>query len=144
MTQITSANGTPSAKYADGTHQPGATTFVDCVSESDVVNCGASLVGCVWHSDAFQNRALQWIQTLMAYMGGSSSWTYWSLNPNSGDTGGILKDDWVSVQQWKLDLLTPYQAQQFQPLPEAGATAQLLAGVVGLLVIALWRSRRAG
>ena len=49
----------------------------------------------------------------MAYMGGTSSWTYWSLNPNSGDTGGILKDDWVSVQQWKLDLLTPYQARQF-------------------------------
>jgi aryl-phospho-beta-D-glucosidase BglC (GH1 family) len=67
----------------------------------------------IGHRDAYQGRALQWIQSLMAYMGGSSSWTYWSLNPNSGDTGGILQDDWVSVQQWKLDLLTPYQARQF-------------------------------
>jgi endoglucanase len=69
----------------------------------------------IGHRDAFSGRALQWIQALMAYMGANSSWTYWSLNPNSGDTGGILKDDWVGVQQWKLDLLTPYQARQFPP-----------------------------
>ncbi len=67
----------------------------------------------IGHADAYQGRALQWIQSLMAYMGRTSSWTYWSLNPNSGDTGGILKDDWVSVQQWKLDVLTPYLAAQF-------------------------------
>lgn len=30
---------------------------------------------------------------------------YWSWNPNSGDTGGILKDDWASVWQDKVDLL---------------------------------------
>jgi len=71
----------------------------------------------IGHKDSFQGRALQWIQALMAYMGGTSSWTYWSLNPNSGDTGGILQDDWVSVQQWKLDLLTPYQARQFPTEP---------------------------
>ncbi|MEM1060281.1 MAG: cellulose binding domain-containing protein [Verrucomicrobiota bacterium] len=35
------------------------------------------------------------------------SWTYWSWNPNSGDTGGILKDDWRSVHQNKVDLLRP-------------------------------------
>jgi aryl-phospho-beta-D-glucosidase BglC (GH1 family) len=69
----------------------------------------------IGHRDAFSGRALQWIQALMAYMGPSSSWTYWSLNPNSGDTGGILQDDWKTVNQWKLDLLTPYQARQFPP-----------------------------
>ncbi len=90
----------------------------------------------IGHRDAYQGRALQWIQSLMAYMGASSSWTYWSLNPNSGDTGGILKDDWVGVNQWKLDLLTPYQAPQFSTaLPEPGATAQMLGAVVGLLSI---------
>ncbi|BBL76354.1 glycoside hydrolase family 5 protein [Methylomagnum ishizawai] len=30
---------------------------------------------------------------------------YWSWNPNSGDTGGILQDDWRNVWQDKLDLL---------------------------------------
>lgn len=37
------------------------------------------------------------------------SWTWWSWNPNSGDTGGILKDDWNAVNQNKLDLLAPVQ-----------------------------------
>jgi len=30
---------------------------------------------------------------------------YWSWNPNSGDTGGILQDDWSSVWQDKVDNL---------------------------------------
>lgn len=30
---------------------------------------------------------------------------YWSWNPNSTDTGGILKDDWQTVWQDKVDLL---------------------------------------
>lgn len=34
-----------------------------------------------------------------------ASWTYWALNPNSGDTGGVLKDDWTSVQPAKTALL---------------------------------------
>ena len=25
------------------------------------------------------------------------SWTYWALNPDSGDTGGVLSDDWNTV-----------------------------------------------
>jgi endoglucanase len=33
---------------------------------------------------------------------------YWSWNPNSGDTGGILQDDWRSVWQDKVDLLTRF------------------------------------
>jgi aryl-phospho-beta-D-glucosidase BglC (GH1 family) len=71
----------------------------------------------IGHADAYGGKALQWIQTLMSYVGRSSSWTYWCLNPNSGDTGGILKDDWVSVQQWKMDLLKPYLARQFPTGP---------------------------
>lgn len=34
------------------------------------------------------------------------------LNPNSGDTGGILKDDWVSVEAEKLAIL-----HYLQPTP---------------------------
>jgi endoglucanase len=32
---------------------------------------------------------------------------YWCLNPNSGDTGGLLLDDWRSVNMDKLSLLQP-------------------------------------
>jgi hypothetical protein len=37
------------------------------------------------------------------------SWTWWSWNPNSGDTGGILKDDWSTVDQNKHTRLVPIQ-----------------------------------
>jgi endoglucanase len=33
------------------------------------------------------------------------SFTYWSWNPNSGDTGGILKDDWRTIDTAKQQLL---------------------------------------
>ena len=35
------------------------------------------------------------------------SWAYWSWNPNSGDTGGILADDWRTINQNKLVYLKP-------------------------------------
>ncbi|WP_010523122.1 cellulase family glycosylhydrolase [Aquimarina agarivorans] len=34
-------------------------------------------------------------------------YTFWAMNPNSGDTGGILANDWISVVQWKMDYLKP-------------------------------------
>jgi endoglucanase len=33
---------------------------------------------------------------------------YWSWNPNSGDTGGILQDDWKTVWSHKLESLNSY------------------------------------
>ncbi|HKT03684.1 MAG TPA: glycoside hydrolase family 5 protein [Rugosimonospora sp.] len=43
------------------------------------------------------------------------SYTYWSWNPDSGDTGGVLKDDWTTVDQAKLDMLRTYQGTMAQP-----------------------------
>ncbi|MBL0682138.1 cellulase family glycosylhydrolase [Aquimarina mytili] len=60
--------------------------------------------------DAFGGIAFTWFTEFTGFMGDIYSWTFWSMNPNSGDTGGILKDDWSSVNQWKLDVLKPYQA----------------------------------
>lgn len=31
------------------------------------------------------------------------------MNPDSGDTGGILHDDWTTVDRAKLELLATYQ-----------------------------------
>ncbi|MFC7479409.1 cellulose binding domain-containing protein [Luedemannella flava] len=36
------------------------------------------------------------------------SFTYWSWNPNSGDTGGIALDDWISINTEKQAILQPY------------------------------------
>ena len=45
---------------------------------------------------------------------------YWSWNPNSGDTGGILNDDWTTVRQDKVSLLQSFWAGA--PNPPATTT----------------------
>jgi chitinase len=69
-------------------------------------------------------RDAPWLEAITSYLGGDLdndgtsdlaagkkgvSWTFWSWNPNSGDTGGILKDDWTGVNQDKLDYLEPIE-----------------------------------
>jgi endoglucanase len=50
----------------------------------------------------------QWLDTLVAYLGDSGmSFAYWSFNPNSGDTGGLVMDDWTTPQAAKLAALAP-------------------------------------
>ncbi len=47
----------------------------------------------------------------MAYLGtgvNGMSFTYWSWNPNSGDTGGIALDDWTTINTAKQAILQPY------------------------------------
>jgi endoglucanase len=56
---------------------------------------------------AFEGRAGVWFETFMEYLGDRYSWTFWCLNPNSGDTGGVLQDDWLTPVQWKMDALSP-------------------------------------
>ncbi len=52
-----------------------------------------------------------WQATLVAFLKQHHiSYTYWCMNPNSGDTGGVLNNDWKTVDKAKLDLLHTYQA----------------------------------
>jgi endoglucanase len=56
----------------------------------------------------------QWLSTLVNYLGKGASgmnWTFWCWNPNSGDTGGILNDDWTTVNQAKQNYLNPIEFQ---------------------------------
>jgi len=62
----------------------------------------------------------QWLQTMAQYIGNNQlSWTFWSLNPNSGDTGGILLDDWITVSAPKQAVLAGIQ---FPLDPPGGGT----------------------
>jgi len=36
---------------------------------------------------------------------------YWTWNPNSGDTGGILEDDWITINQDKVTFLNQLRQQ---------------------------------
>ena len=71
-------------------------------------------------SDSNAQYERQWIYHLQRYMDGyydgstirqldsddqGISFAYWSLNPTSSDTGGILQDDWTTEQSTKLELI---------------------------------------
>ena len=76
-----------------------------------------------------------WLEAITSYLGGDfdnngtsdlaagqkgPSWTYWSWNPNSGDTGGILTDNWNGVNQTKMSYLTPIEYQFHEDAPSDG------------------------
>ncbi len=51
-----------------------------------------------------------WQRTLVSFLKTNGiSYAYWSWNPDSTDTGGILQNDWRTVNQSKLDVLSAYQ-----------------------------------
>src|SRR5262245_18638433 len=52
---------------------------------------------------------VQWLNSLMSYLTTNGmSFTFWAWNPNSGDTGGIVSDDWVTVNTQKMNILSPH------------------------------------
>jgi endoglucanase len=51
-----------------------------------------------------------WQRALVAYLKANQiSYTYWSWNPDSGDTGGLLEPDWKTLDPAKMDVLSAYQ-----------------------------------
>jgi aryl-phospho-beta-D-glucosidase BglC (GH1 family) len=57
----------------------------------------------------------QWLSQLVTYLGNAApgqqgiSWTWWSWNPDSGDTGGILQSDWTTPIAAKVNALKPIE-----------------------------------
>ncbi|WP_219929656.1 cellulase family glycosylhydrolase [Teichococcus aestuarii] len=81
-------------------------------------------------------KDLLWLEAITGYLSGDldldgdrdiaagqqgASWTWWSWNPNSGDTGGILADDWRTVIEAKMQWLEPLQFD-LGDLPAGGET----------------------
>ncbi|MGW0822146.1 cellulase family glycosylhydrolase [Streptomyces sp. NPDC002845] len=69
----------------------------------------------------------RWLSALVTYLRSTSEhgadsfhWTFWSWNPNSGDTGGILKDDWSTVDTVKDGYLASIKAPGFPGGPGGG------------------------
>jgi aryl-phospho-beta-D-glucosidase BglC (GH1 family) len=82
-----------------------------------------------------------WLSALVDYLGATApagqpqgpSWTYWSWNPNSGDTGGILADDWRTVNTAKAAALDPIE---FGIIPATAATPGTVQAVFTLTLSA--------
>ncbi|WP_405371784.1 cellulase family glycosylhydrolase [Microbacterium sp. Ld14] len=66
----------------------------------------------------------KWLAKLTRYMKDRGvSWAYWSFNPNSGDTGGLLKDDWFTREKSKLTALKSILTPKKVAYPSAPAPA---------------------
>jgi endoglucanase len=68
-----------------------------------------------------------WQRSLVDFIARNGlSYTYWAWNPDSGDTGGILADDWSTLNQSKLDMLagSPVVASSQAQASPMAATAQ--------------------
>jgi endoglucanase len=62
----------------------------------------------------------RWQRQFLGYLSRSYlSWTYWSLNPDSSGTGGVLNNDWSTVDQAKLALL--HRAIAHRPIAFTGS-----------------------
>ncbi|MGH2457625.1 MAG: glycoside hydrolase family 5 protein [Chloroflexota bacterium] len=58
-----------------------------------------------------------WQRTLVGYLKANRlHYTYWCLNPDSGDTGGLLGDDWQTIDPAKEALLKTYQGKPLKNL----------------------------
>jgi endoglucanase len=69
----------------------------------------------------------QWMSALVTYMDTGTDgihWLFWSWNPNSQDTGGLLLDDWVTIDQRKLDLLKPLLPETVGPTEPADPASE--------------------
>jgi hypothetical protein len=61
--------------------------------------------GSTLHSWAKERR--RWFAQFTDYLASTGmSWTFWAWNPNSGETGGVLQDDWQTINQSKMNALT--------------------------------------
>ena len=59
-----------------------------------------------------------WFDEIIAYLDENDmSFAFWSFNPNSGDTGGIVADDWRTPEADKVAALAPLLAQSVGPVP---------------------------
>jgi endoglucanase len=75
----------------------------------------------------------QWQTTLVSFLKDSHiGYTYWSWNPDSGDTGGVLQNDWHTLDQAKLHVLSTYQWPKMDGQP-AATSAGLLGSVANAL-----------
>jgi endoglucanase len=56
-----------------------------------------------------------WQQALVKYLKDNRiGYTYFCLNPNSADTGGVLEDDFTTVRKDKMDLLRTHLAPRLE------------------------------
>lgn len=74
----------------------------------------------------------KWMELLRDYMiENHISHTFWCLNPNSGDTGGLLSDDWTTWNDEKYEIVEPALWQTLETGLYIGLDHEYSLGVNG-------------
>jgi len=105
-----------------------------------------------WGSRLTQPKDLAWFDVITSYLQGDidnngtvdragigPSFAWWSWNPNSGDTGGILADDWRTVLTQKVAALQPLLPDAAQPVRRALFEVTLDAAATTVVTVG-WRT----
>ncbi|CAI5461568.1 unnamed protein product [Closterium sp. Yama58-4] len=67
-------------------------------------------------TDQLSQREMKWVAALRNYIRKKQlSWTWFTWGPNSKDTGGILKEDWDTVEQGKLEVMSEVMHPAYGP-----------------------------
>lgn len=65
----------------------------------------------------YEGRDKMWQDRFAKYLAEKKfSFFYWCLNPTSGDTNGLLKNDWESPEHGKLAMLNDFRGTPVKPL----------------------------
>ncbi|MTD14797.1 cellulase family glycosylhydrolase [Nakamurella sp. YIM 132087] len=73
-----------------------------------------------------------WMATLVEYLNTNRmSFGYWAFNPNSGDTGGLVQDDWITPETAKLQMLAPLLGSEPDPQVPAPVTPAATTATTG-------------
>ena len=89
------------------------------------VQTGRAVVLGEWGGSISTNPLMEkWADSLVNYMikRCMTNNFFWSLNPDSADTGGLLEMDWMTPDQVKLDMLAKLQPHPSRLEVKAGAT----------------------
>src|SRR5216683_3252617 len=95
-------------------------------------NTAPVLIGEFGGRSVGDDREGLWQRSLVTYLQlNNFDYTYWCWNPNSGDTGGILNDDWTTLNQAKLAILQAYQWPLLGSPEPADAAQAIVAAYTG-------------
>jgi aryl-phospho-beta-D-glucosidase BglC (GH1 family) len=82
----------------------------------------------------------QWFSSIASYIATNQlSFTYWCWNPNASVTGGILADDWLTVNQNKMSVLSPLLAPLITaPITKPSAPSGVFAAAATGQITVSW------
>jgi endoglucanase len=87
-----------------------------------------------WGGPLTSQEDASWQRELVDYLvqNGHVSSFYWCLNPNSGDTGGLLLDDWTTPNEQKLGILSPLHSDSVMKLMRGNRAFPCIGSGLGL------------